>query len=256
MIHQNEMLRKHALGSFRDLLVRVTRDPAMLLWLSGVGEHEGLAERELRARADGAVHARRRPRLHRGRRARAGARADRLPQRLGRRRRAEQLPLRPRAPRRAASRSVFGKKGRFDWRDSCELCLEHHEPPVVLRREAVVVLHPGPAGQARRGARCSACTCAGATRCARWWRRSCATPRFYEGPRMVKPPVVYLAGLLRGMRPRRRHRVLDLAVGHDAPAAVRTRRTSPAGRTTAGSTPAPGAARWLTAVARRCASAS
>ena len=68
----------------------------------GGAEQGGLAERELRARADGAVHARRGPRLHRGRRARAGARADRLPQRLGRRRRAEQLPLRPRVPRRAA----------------------------------------------------------------------------------------------------------------------------------------------------------
>ena len=32
----------------------------MLMWLSGVGQHEGRAERELRPRADGAVHARRR----------------------------------------------------------------------------------------------------------------------------------------------------------------------------------------------------
>ena len=43
-------------------------------------------ERELRPRDDGAVHARRRPRLHRERRARAGPGADRLPRRLGRRR--------------------------------------------------------------------------------------------------------------------------------------------------------------------------
>ena len=55
----------------------------MLIWLSGQREHEGRAERELRARGDGAVHARRRRRLHRGRRPRAGARADRLAQRLG-----------------------------------------------------------------------------------------------------------------------------------------------------------------------------
>ena len=41
-----------------------------------------VAERELCARADGAVHARRRPRLHGAGRARAGARADRLRQRL------------------------------------------------------------------------------------------------------------------------------------------------------------------------------
>ena len=41
-------------------------------------EREGRPERELRAGADGAVHARPRLGLHRARRARAGARADRL----------------------------------------------------------------------------------------------------------------------------------------------------------------------------------
>ena len=62
-------------------------------------QREGLAERELRARADGAVHARRRPRrLHRARRARAGARADRLALRL------EQQP-RP-GPTSASTRSA------------------------------------------------------------------------------------------------------------------------------------------------------
>ena len=57
------------------------------------------AERELRARAAGAVHARRRPRLRRARRARDGARAHRLARRLARRRRDDELPLRPRIPR-------------------------------------------------------------------------------------------------------------------------------------------------------------
>ena len=61
-----------------------------------------VAERELRPRADGAVHARRRQRLHRARRARAGARADRLRQRLEARRRHRQLPLRRQAPRPGA----------------------------------------------------------------------------------------------------------------------------------------------------------
>src|SRR5438067_4738919 len=35
MLRQNALFRRRALGSFRDLLVDVTRDPAMLLWLSG-----------------------------------------------------------------------------------------------------------------------------------------------------------------------------------------------------------------------------
>ena len=35
MLDQNELFRKYALGSFKDLLLAVTANPAMLLWLSG-----------------------------------------------------------------------------------------------------------------------------------------------------------------------------------------------------------------------------
>ncbi|MGH2837466.1 MAG: DUF1800 family protein, partial [Thermoleophilaceae bacterium] len=35
MLKQNELLRRNALGSFRKILTEITRDPAMLLWLSG-----------------------------------------------------------------------------------------------------------------------------------------------------------------------------------------------------------------------------
>ena len=191
------------------------------------------------ARADGAVHARRGPRLHRGRRARAGAGADRLPQRLGRRRRAEQLPLRPRAPRR-----------------------RHEEASSARRAASTGATRASCASRTRATRRSSSRSCgrtSSRSRRARKTRRALQRlyvrgryevrpvveailrhPAFYEGPRMVKPPVVYLAGLLRGMRPRRRHRVLDVAVGHDAPAPVLPAERRRAGRTTAGSTPAPG----------------
>ena len=35
MLDQNELFRSHALGSFQQLLLDVTHDPAMLLWLNG-----------------------------------------------------------------------------------------------------------------------------------------------------------------------------------------------------------------------------
>src|SRR5438105_9011928 len=35
MLAQNQLFREHGLGSFHDLLLAVTRDPAMLLWLNG-----------------------------------------------------------------------------------------------------------------------------------------------------------------------------------------------------------------------------
>ena len=36
MIDQNQLFRQNALGSFRDLLMGVTKDPAMLIWLNGI----------------------------------------------------------------------------------------------------------------------------------------------------------------------------------------------------------------------------
>jgi uncharacterized protein (DUF1800 family) len=36
MLRQNALLRRHALGSFEQLALDITRDPAMLLWLNGV----------------------------------------------------------------------------------------------------------------------------------------------------------------------------------------------------------------------------
>ena len=116
-------------------------------------------ERELRARADGAVHARRRPRLHRARRARAGARADRVPGRLGRRRRAAQLPLRPRAPRRGRQAGP---------RQAGPLRLARLLPAVPASTAATRRSSSRSCGRtssrsrpgARRGSRSSACTCA------------------------------------------------------------------------------------------------
>ena len=83
MLDQNNLFRSMALGSFHDLFLAVTTNPAMLVFLDGIYNEQVRPERELRARDDGAVLARRRSwRLHRGRRARNGPRADRLAQRL------------------------------------------------------------------------------------------------------------------------------------------------------------------------------
>ncbi|HEX3225557.1 MAG TPA: DUF1800 family protein, partial [Gaiellaceae bacterium] len=35
MLNQNQLLRDHSLGSFKELLLAITKDPAMLLWLNG-----------------------------------------------------------------------------------------------------------------------------------------------------------------------------------------------------------------------------
>jgi uncharacterized protein DUF1800 len=60
MLRQNRALRGRALGAFPKLLEAVTTDPAMLLFLSLADSDIGGAQRELRARARGALHPRRR----------------------------------------------------------------------------------------------------------------------------------------------------------------------------------------------------
>ncbi len=79
MLEQNELFRAMALGSFHDLFLAVTAEPGDARVPRRDLQRQERTERELRARDDGAVLARRRPRrLHRGRRARNGPRADRL----------------------------------------------------------------------------------------------------------------------------------------------------------------------------------
>ena len=115
------------------------------------------------------------------------------------------------------------------------------EAPVVLRDEALGLLRPGAAERGAPGARSSTSTSTAATRSAPVVEAILRHPALYSGPRMVKSPVVYLAGLLRGARPRDRHRGLDLAARTRPASSSSTRRTSPAGTTRAGSTRPPSA---------------
>jgi uncharacterized protein (DUF1800 family) len=195
MLRQNELFRRHALGSFGDLLVDVTKDPAMLIWLSGgnstqwapnenyarelmelftLGAGRGYSERDVREQA----------------RALTGWRYD---WREGR------GPVDFRYDRRAHDsglKRVFGRRGRFSWRDACRLCLEHPRHPSFFVRKLwryFVPTDPPGAVQAelermyRRG---------------RYGVRPLVEailrhPALHAGPRMVKPPAVYTAGLLR-----------------------------------------------------------
>ena len=94
---------------------------------------------------------------------------------------------------------IFGQRGRFGWRDTCRLCVEHPAAPVVH-------------GAASCGATSSASRRRPATR--RALERLYVAggfetrplleailrhPLLYEGPRMVIPPVVYCAGMLRAL---------------------------------------------------------
>ncbi len=197
MLRQNRLFRQHGLESFPLLLTEVTRDPAMLLWLSGtdntrwspnenyarelmelftLGAGRGYTERDVRQQA----------------RALTGWRND-WSDSLG--------PVRFRYDKERHDpgvKTIFGKRGHFDWRDSGRLCVHHRLHPsfFVTKLWSYFVPVPPKAGTKRA--------------LERLYVRSgfevrpvveaiLRHPALYEGPRMVKPPAVYIAGLLRAL---------------------------------------------------------
>ena len=147
-----------------------------------------VAERELRPRADGALHARRRPRLHRARRPRAGPRADWLRERLATRPGSRQLPLRARPARRRTQGRLRQDAAASTGEDAVRLCLDHPKHPSFFVDKLWQLLR----------ARGSGCTHPPLARAplprATFEIRPVVEailrhPTLYLGPRMVKPPV-------------------------------------------------------------------
>ena len=135
------MFRGNAFGSFKDLLLNVTKDPAMLVWLNGNQNvkqkpNENYAREMMELFTLGAEPRR----LHRDRRARAGARAHRL---AGQRRQ-------PAEHRLLFNPARHDTGHEDDLRQDRQLQLGGLVPalprqpgaPVVLRREDVELLHP------------------------------------------------------------------------------------------------------------------
>ena len=156
----------------------------MILFLDLASQPQGRDQRELRARADGAVHARRRPRgLHRERRARARALAQRLGLRLERRARRPQLPLgrgRPLGPglqdrvRQDRALDVGGRRAHGR---------RAPEAPVVLRREAVELLRPDARPTPARPRSSSSSTSSSGYAIRPVLEAILCSPQLYTGPR-------------------------------------------------------------------------
>ena len=141
MLAQNRLLRRYALGNFDRLLVSLTANPAMLDLALRHRQPQGRPERELRPRAHGAVHARRRATATPN--ATCASRPARSPagRAPGSAARARPTFASTRSAMTPAMKTVFGKKGAFAWRDSVRLCVNHPKHAHVLRREALELLH-------------------------------------------------------------------------------------------------------------------
>ena len=177
--------------------MRVTINPAMLLYLNGLnsikgspnenfaremmelftlGHGSGYTERDVREQA----------------RALTGWTAD-WKNGIGWTR----FHFKAREPRRR-DEGVFGKAGPFNWKTAVKLCIEHPAHAGVLREQALELLRAGAARRGDRDALLEQLYVHSGYQVRPGGRpRSCKHPLLYEGPRMVKSPVVYTAGLLR-----------------------------------------------------------
>lgn len=197
MLRQNWLFRRRALGRFSGLLYAVTKDPAMLLWLSGtentrwspnenyarelmelftLGVDRGYTERDVRQQAraltgwandwdDGIGHHnfRYEPEYH-----------------------------------DPGYKTIFARVARFDWDDACRLCLRHRAHPSFFVRKLWSYFVPTPPSTTTRYALQRMYVANGyAVRPV--VEAILRHPALYRGPRMMKPPVVYTAGMLRAL---------------------------------------------------------
>jgi uncharacterized protein (DUF1800 family) len=196
MLAQNRLLRRYALGSFPTLLREITKDPAMLLWLSGtentkrspnenyarelmelftLGAGNGYTERDVREQARALTGW-----TNQWRRG-VGPHNFHFAKDL----------------HDAGQKRIFGKRGSYDWNDSVRLCLQHpRHAPFFVEKLWSYFIPTRPDAATRE------------TLVARYRKHGDVRPlldvilrhpALYTGPRMVKPPAVYTAGLLRAL---------------------------------------------------------
>ena len=124
-------------------------------------------------------------------------------------------------------------------RTPARMVVEHPQAPVVLRRQALELLHPDAARRGDGGRSSRRSTRARATRSARCSRRSSARPQLYEGAADGQAADRAVAGHAARPQARRSPTALGLRRAPAPASASTTRRTSRAGTTSAGSTPTP-----------------
>ena len=199
MISQNGFFRREALGSFERLLLGVTKDPAMLIFLSGIdstkdapNENYGRELMELFTLGAGRAGGYSEEDVRQQARALTGFTAE-YKDNVG----YQHFHFDP-GMHDPGTKTVFGRKGRWSWQDACRLCLGHQNHPSFFVRKLWSYFIPTePAAETQRALE-------------RLYVKSryaivpvleaiLLHPELHQGPAMVKPPVVYTAGLLRAL---------------------------------------------------------
>ncbi len=198
MLEQYELFRAYGRGSFEDLLRRVTINPAMLTWLNGIDNrknsiNENYAREVMELFTLGADRgAYSEQDVRQLARALSGWRAD-WTEGIG-------LNNFRYDPNRwdAGVKTVFGKSGNFTWEDAYKLCVQHPLHPSFFVTKLWSYFIPTPPSDAERQALESYYVSRGYD-VAGVLRAILLHPQLYQGPRMVKPPVVFNAGMLRAL---------------------------------------------------------
>ena len=195
MVAQNEMLRQKCLGSFRGLLYNVTVDPAMLVWLSGDGsdkrapnENYGREMMELFTLGAGARYTE--TDVREQARALTGFTSD-WSEAEGQHNFHFEDKRHDNDPK-----TIFGKTGNFGWQDSCNLCIDHPDHAAFFVQKLWSYFVPVPLTGKNLKAFISLYKRKG-YRVRPVVQAILMHPAFYKGPGMIKPPIVFTAGLLR-----------------------------------------------------------
>jgi uncharacterized protein (DUF1800 family) len=198
MLEQNELFRSIALGSFHDLFLAVTANPAMLVFLDGIDSdknepNENYAREMMELFSLGADRgAYTEDDVREMARALTGWTAEWS---AGEGLHEFEFDS---ARHDKHEKTVFGKVGNWNWEDAVRLCVEHplhasffvtklwgyfiSSPPDEATLAALQGLYVGSGYSIRAVV-----------------EAILQHPDFYEGPELVTPPVVYNAGLLRSI---------------------------------------------------------
>jgi uncharacterized protein (DUF1800 family) len=199
MLDQNELFRRRALGSFEQLVHELTMDPAMILWLN-LNQNTRWEPNENYARelmelftlgADRGAYSE--TDVRELARALTGWRSDWSAE-LG------QHNFRFDPNRHdATGKTVFGQTGAFDWDDAARMCVRHSMHPYHFVTKLWSYFIPVPPSDSDRQALEDAYVDSG-YQVRPIVEAILVHPQLYTGPRMVKPPVVFIAGMLRALR--------------------------------------------------------
>jgi hypothetical protein len=199
MLGQNDLFRRHALGSFMQLAHDVTQDPAMIIWLN-LDQNTRWDPNENYARELMELFT-----LGADRGAYTEADIRELAKALTGFDEDWSAELGYHNFRFVANRwdpgnkTVFGLTGKWTWEDAARMCVQHSmhpsffvtklwsyfigSPPSAAERLALERLYVSSGYQVRPIV-----------------EAILVHPQLYVGPRVVKPPAVFLAGMLRALR--------------------------------------------------------